>query len=119
MKPDNKNTFFMFQFALALVGVLHQPTTASAQELNFSLKWGKEFEASRRSTLSDIVGHDATGIYAIKHRVGFAKVDFTLEHYNNEFTPTQSVDLEVERGNQKSIVNNIIYLKGKLYIFYA
>jgi hypothetical protein len=117
MKAHNKRILFLV--LLAFVGVLYQPTTASAQELNFSLKWGKEFEASRRSTLSDIVGHDATGIYAVEVRTGFSNSDYTLEHYNTDFSPTKSFDLEIETGREKAVVNNILYLKGKLYIFYA
>jgi hypothetical protein len=113
------NEHILFILSLALVGVLHQPTTASAQELNFSLKWGKEFEASRRSTLNDIVGHDATGIYAVKLRTGFSNLDYTLEHYNTDFSPTKSFDLDIETGKEKAHVNNIIYLKGKLFMFYA
>jgi hypothetical protein len=104
---------------LAFAGVLHQQTTANAQELNFSLKWGKEFEASRRSTLNDIVGHDATGIYAVKLRTGFSRLDYTLEHYNTDFSPSKSFDLDIEAGKEKVKVNSIFYLKGKLYMFYA
>lgn len=112
-----KRAYIYIMFAL--VGVLHQQTTAHAQELNFSLKWGKEFEASRRSTLNDIVGHDATGIYAVKLRTGFSNLDYTLEHYNTDFSPSKSFDLDIETGKEKAHVNNIIYLKGKLYMFYA
>jgi hypothetical protein len=90
-----------------------------SQELTYKVTWGKEFNASRRSTLSDIVAHDGSGIYAIKKRQGFASTDLTLEHYNKAFLPTASFDMELGTGRDKSEVNNLFFLKGKLYIFYS
>jgi hypothetical protein len=93
-------------------------TASFAQELKPKIKWGKEFDARRRSSLNDIVGWDGTGIYAIRSRNAFSSSsDLTLEHYDNNFLPTQSFDLEIEEDGKKCIVHDIIQLKGKLYIF--
>ncbi len=92
--------------------------SASAQPLKFSVQWGQEFEASRRSSLTDIIGYDGTGIYAIQARVGFSKSDLTLEHYDTNYKPTHSFDLEIKSGREKATINTIFFLKGRLYMLY-
>jgi hypothetical protein len=93
----------------------------NAQELSFSLKWGKELEASRRSSLNDVVGHDATGIYTVKGEVNaFGRnAEYTLEHYDKNFALTKSFDLNLESGDLKGEVNNILHIKNRLYMFYS
>lgn len=105
-------------FVLLFLLAIHV-LSLQAQPLNFSVQWGQEFEASRRSTLSDIIGYDATGIYTIQARIGFSKSDFTLEHYDKSFKPTHSFELEIKSGRDRATVNNIFFLKGKLYMFYS
>jgi hypothetical protein len=94
---------------------------AKAQNLNFSLKWGKELEASRRSSLNDIIGHDATGIYTVKGEVNaFGRnAEYTLEHYDKNFALTKSFDLNLESGNLKGDVNSLLHIKNHLYMFYS
>ena len=92
------------------------------QELNFSVKWGKEFSASRKSSLGDIVGVDATGIYVIKGRYRysiFGSNTSTLERYSNDFVPTTSFELEIKEAGHLCEVQQILHLKSKLYIFYS
>lgn len=94
---------------------------AKAQELSFSIKWGKELEASRRSSLNDIVGHDRTGIYTVKQSEDiFSKEsEYNLEHYDTDFSLTKSFDLEIPNSKQKVSVRKTIYLNNKLFIFYS
>jgi hypothetical protein len=108
-----KQIFILAIFFLAISG--------KAQELNFSVKWGKEIEAPRRSWLNDIVGYDASGIYAVKASDDFFSKDyeFTLEHYDTEYSLTKSFDLEIVEGKQKAKINKTIYLKNKLFVFYT
>jgi hypothetical protein len=105
---------------VAVLLALSSALSTSAQELNFTMKWGQEFEASRKQTLNDIVGYDATGIYAVKQRVsGMGNVDYTLEHYDNELAPTKSFDLDLEKGKEKVKVSSLLFIKSKLYVFYS
>jgi hypothetical protein len=68
--------------------------------------------------LNDIVGFDGTGIYAIKERYGFAGArKYTLEHYDNNFLPTRSFDLDIKENGKECDVELILHLKGKLYLF--
>lgn len=95
--------------------------SSAGQPLDLKVQWGTPFSAPKRSSLDDIVGHDASGIYAIKVRSGlFAWRSYTLERYdNNTFKPARSRDLEIREDGEPARVQNILYLKGKLYIFYV
>ncbi|MBI1768550.1 MAG: hypothetical protein HYR67_09265 [Bacteroidetes bacterium] len=91
------------------------------QNLNFTVKWGQEIEASRKSSLSDIVGFDATGIYAIKSRLHglVGNKSYTLDHFDNNFAPTKTFDLDIEEDGNECDVSSLLHLKNKLYIFYS
>jgi hypothetical protein len=88
--------------------------TLSAQVPLPKIKWGTEFKAASRSSLNDIVGYDNTGIYAIKERYGFASVKYSLEHYNQQFIPTTSFDLNLDDNRE---VELIVQLRNKLFLF--
>src|SRR6478609_9232307 len=93
-----------------------------AQTLDFKVKWGKEFKASSKSSLNDIVGHDANGIYVVKERYRGAMAggtDFTLEHFDNNFSPTKSFDLDIEEDGKEAKVDYLLHLKNKIFLFYS
>jgi len=90
---------------------------ASGQALEPKVIWGKEFSASKRSSLNDIIGYDATGIYAIKEKLGFSSMKYTLEHYDHQFVPTKSFDLILEEDGKDCMLERVLQLRGKLYLF--
>ena len=106
-----------FVIAFAFIGI----KSIYAQELDLKIRWGKEFEASRRSSLNDIVGYDASGLYAVRERVNVfgRNPDYTLEHFDTNFSPTKAFDLDIKSDKEKGKINNILYLKGKLLLFYS
>ena len=107
---------------LLVVGSLICFYSACAQNLNFSVKWGQEIEASRRSSLSDIIGYDASGIYAIKSRqrgIIAGRYSYTLDHFDNNFAPTKTFDLDIEEDGTECDVSSLLQLKNKLYVFYS
>lgn len=106
-----------FAIAFAFIGI----KSIYAQELDLKIRWGKEFEASRRSSLNDIVGYDASGLYAVRERVNVfgRNPDYTLEHFDTNFSPTKAFDLDIKSDKEKGKINNILYLKGKLLLFYS
>src|SRR6266516_3755642 len=90
--------------------------SAESQNLNFSVKWGEEIEASRKSSLSDIIGYDASGIYGIKVRTRgalFGGNSYTLDHFNNNFAPTKTFDLDLEEDGNECDVSSLLQLKSK------
>jgi hypothetical protein len=104
------------RFLLTLVGAFIS-LICHSQELQPNVQWGKEFSAPKRSSLSDIVGFDKTGIYAIKERYGFGTRRYTLEHYDHDFKPTKAFDLDLKEDGKDCLVETILQLKGKLYLF--
>ncbi|NOQ25811.1 MAG: hypothetical protein GQ564_10660 [Bacteroidales bacterium] len=82
--------------------------------------WGDEQKESKKTTLSDIVGHDETGIYALKtKRKGFYGMNstITLEHYNNKLNQTNSVSLELIYQKKKMNFEFIIHHNNELYLY--
>lgn len=61
----------------ALIGFLCYAVSAQSRNLEFSVKWGKEFDANK-STLQDIVGYDELGFYALKDRASFSGSSLTI-----------------------------------------
>lgn len=105
---------------IALLIALLSTQQATAQDPQFSVKWGQEFEASRKSSLDDIIGYDGTGIYAVKVRYhGMGLPSYTLDHYDNNFALAKSFDLDIEEDGKECAVNQIMQLKNRLYIFFS
>jgi hypothetical protein len=103
-----------FAISMSLQGI--------SQQMEFMVRPGKEFAAPRNSTLEDIIGYDATGIYTIKGRYRgmlLGGKSNTLEHFNNEFEGTKSFDLEIKENGNNCEVEEILQLNNKLYIFYS
>jgi len=95
-------------------------TQVYAQPLDLNVQFGEEFNAPKRSSLDDILGHDASGIYAIKSRTGiFAWTEYTIEHYDTKFRPVKSADLEIKEAGAPANIQHILWLKNKLLMFYV
>ena len=93
-----------------------------AQPINKKAKttWGQEMRATKRSTLSDIVGHDETGVYAIrfisKGLYGLIN-DLQLEHYDQNMNLTTSTEIEMKYEEGKRNLEFILHLNDQLYLF--
>jgi hypothetical protein len=104
----------------------------------FDLKMGPEMKESRKETLSDIIAHDETGIYALKtkskgmvfnpymsssaqtqYAVMGLKVTpkITLEHYNYDMRLTKSHELELKTNGKSRDYEFIIPVEDELYLF--
>ncbi|MFY0599736.1 MAG: hypothetical protein JXR03_08685 [Cyclobacteriaceae bacterium] len=95
-------------------------TYGQARAEKWNIRWGDIIKTSRRSTLSDIVGYDKTGIYALKkefkgiYRMG---TFVSLEHYDNSMKLTSSSELVLKKGKEKMKYEHIISLNEQLYLF--
>ena len=109
-QPGHARNMLLLLFCIAV--------STQAQDLKPQVKWGKEFEAPRHSSLSAIVGHDQTGIYAVKERYGFGTgTTFSLEHYDNNFQPTKTFDLKLTHEGKTADVELILQMHSRLYLF--
>lgn len=99
--------------------ILFKLTIALGQDFDLKVKWGQEFKTPR-STLNDVVGHDATGFYAVHNRFrAFGKVEYSLQHFDKSMNPGQVADLDIESGKRSGKITNLLHLKGKLLLFYS
>jgi hypothetical protein len=90
---------------------------AAVAQLNPNVRWGSEFKAPSRSSLTDIVGFDGTGIYAIKERYGFGSSKFSLTHYDSKFLPGKTLDLDIEEDGKDCRVELVLQLNKRLFLF--
>ncbi len=103
-------------FLLLLVGL---SAFGQNKTEDYELIWGEEEKASRRETLSDIVGSDETGIYALKLRVGFYNLGqtLTLEHYDPQMNLTKSREIDLNKQIKGMGYEFIVDFNNKLYLF--
>lgn len=80
------------------------------------IKWGAEQKASRTATLSDIIGFDENGIYAIKTRGGM-NWGVNMEHYDYNYESVSSVKFDVEMNDRNMDLEMMVHLDEELYLF--
>ena len=100
----------LFAFFLSLNSI------GQTKSKDVDILWGPELKASKKSTLSDIVGYDETGIYAIKtKRKGLYGLNstVTLEHYDKEMSQSKSVEIELEEQKK----SRTSFTKFLLFVF--
>lgn len=85
------------------------------QSEKVDILWGDALRESNRSTLSDIVAYDHTGIFAIKIKHFSSSV--TIQHYNNEMKQSKSVDLELKDNKKERDYEFITHINNVLYVF--
>ncbi len=79
--------------------------------------WGKEFKESKKTTLTDIVGYDESGIYALKARTGlFAATQKSLGHFDNRMNQTKSVELIQNYKDNELYTDEVIQFNKNLYL---
>lgn len=111
-----KKVFLIFNLFAFLA--LHAIGQKKSDKVN--VLWGPEQEASRKSTLSDIVGYDETGIYALKRKESgmyFSNTSLTLEHYDKKMAPTKSIEVELEAQGKETDFEFIIHIDNVMYLF--
>ncbi len=95
-------------------------TFAQEKSDKVEISWGDEFKTSRRATLSHLIGHDETGIYALKTKrniLGLVKKTVYLEHFDNEMNRTTAVELELEENGKEKDYEFIVQMNNDLHVF--
>ncbi len=94
---------------------------AKSQGRSFSVELGKLFEISPKLSVNDIVAHDSSGIFVVrKSKEGInQESNYTLEHYNSEYSLKNSLDLDHMDERHETILSKIIHWNNKLYVFYS
>lgn len=102
-------TFILLAMAISLF----------SQSSPVKIQWGKEFTASRTSTVADIIGYDNTGFYVLKDkaRTLFGSSTLSLDKFDKNMNPAKSIELELVEGGKKSYLEYLIHLDGRLLMF--
>lgn len=97
---------------LASTVAFSQQTTNKAE-----VQWGTEYEVDKKVTLSDIVGYDASGIYALKSNYIYNDKSPIIAFYDNNMNLVKSTELELKQENKYKKFENIIQFNNNLYLF--
>lgn len=107
---------------LILLAILTLCTTVNAQSKlktnKAKISWGQEIKTYKNGMLSDLVGFDEDGYYAlqVKGRYGIVS-KFYIEYYSNSGNLNMSKVLEIESKSKSRNYVDIKQLNGKLYLF--
>lgn len=102
--------------------ILYVVSNAQIKSKSVELIFGQEQRTSKVTTLSDIVGYDDNGIYAIKTTTkgpyGYGLVQsIVLQHYDKQMLLTKSVNLKMAGSKGEKTYEFIAQINNKLYIF--
>lgn len=107
-------------YSLGILMGISIPTISQNLSQKVDIKWGNEIKASRKTTLSDIVGYDENNFYAIRIEYkGFIgpSENLTIDSYDSNANQIQSIDLELGDGRNEKDYEEIVHLDNKLYLF--
>lgn len=78
-----------------------------------SITYGKEHKEKPRTTVTDIVGYDASGMYVIRVKGNFFSTKYYLEHYDLDMNKVNEAEIKLDR---KVNLEYIISINGGLYL---
>lgn len=88
----------MKNFLLVALTILTCYSFAQSKTEKAKITWGEEFKVSKKNVLSDILGSDESGFYALRTEIRW-KGGLIFEHYNREMNLTQSVEFKLDKGH--------------------
>lgn len=112
----------MKALAIVFLGLFPMANFAQNQSDQVEITWGEESTGSRRSTLSEIVGHDESGFYALyveakgSAYTGF-KSAYSLGHFDNDVQPINTVALDIGKGRSARTFEDVLQVGESLYLF--
>lgn len=105
-----------FLIVFTAILFLSSPAFSQAKSQKVDISWGAEQKTSKKISLVDLVGFDENGFYALKAKSGFGSKYF-LEHYDKNMNLTNSVELELEIGEEESTFEFIVQWNEELLLF--
>lgn len=80
---------------------------------------GADVPASKRSTVSDIIGFDERGFYAIKTSVSLLSYSSEIQFYDKNYSLVAEEEFEPEVNGKDSYVERIIFWNNELFVFHS
>jgi len=93
---------------------------SQSKSKDVSVKWGEELKESKKSSLSDIVGFDETGFYALSGKqsgIYVANIKYTVSHFSSDVKLKTEVELEIKDDKKDMEFEFIVQMDKKLYVF--
>ena len=86
---------------------------AQTRSEKVQITYGKEHNEKPRTTVSDIVGYDPSGMYVVRKKPVMLKYKYYLEHYDLEMNKTKEAEVNLEN---KLNWEYIVSINQNLYI---
>ena len=103
---------------LSILLINYQPINSQVKTEKATVLWGPELKESKKSTLSDVIAFDQSGIYVSKFkRKGLAGIEYVLEHFDAKLNKTKSEVLNLGDKKDKRVLEQMIHFNDVLYVF--
>mgnify|MGYP001036886257 CR=1 FL=1 len=92
-------------------------------EFSGKMKWGEEYKEPSNSYLSEILGNDGTGFYALRRQIkggmmtGGSPQKIYIEKYNQNMKLRKSKQIDLRYKKKKRDFEKMLYLNGQFYLF--
>ena len=80
---------------------------------------GADVSAGKRSTVSDIIGFDDRGFYAIKSSVSLLSYSAEIQFYDKNYSLVAEEEFEPQVNGKDSYVERIVFWNNEIYIFHS
>jgi len=92
---------------------------AQSKSKKIDVVFGEEQKESKKLTLVDIIGHDYTGIYALKTKYKLLNYNnnIVIEHFDNKMNRTNSVKLSLTYKKKYKFLEAFMHIDDILYLY--
>jgi len=110
---------FAFVSLIFANAVFAQPDTEFSGEMN----WGEEYKEPSNSYLSEILGNDAAGFYALRQQIkggimtGGSPQKIYIEKYSQKMKLRKSKEIDLRYKKKKRDFEKVLYLNNQFYLF--
>ncbi len=109
----------LFLVALSLIAFSNVYSQSKSKDVK--VKWGDEMKESKKSSLSDVIGYDASGFYTLSSKSSSIIIGQTtsikLSHFSNDVNLLKETELEIKDNKKDMEFEFIVQMENKLYVF--
>jgi len=117
------NKYIFSLLSLAVFLTLNNSLVAQADvDFSGSLKWGEELKEPNNSYLSEVLGSDSDGFYALRLKTkggllsGAKPQKIFIEKYNENMDLKKAKEIDLRYKRKKRDFEKMMYLNGKFYL---
>lgn len=110
---------------LAFVNLIFANAIFAQPDAEFSgeMNWGKEYKEPSNSYLSEILGNDVAGFYALRQQIkggvmtGGSPQKIYIEKYSQDMKLKKSKEIDLRYKKKKRDFEKVLYLNNQFYLF--